>query len=143
MENAIDPWTTRIEKSLDDNAKAQELAAALTSGNVQRLTESGSAFLESFGTAWEGALEDFKTEWRRTRRWSVPVLAAVLILMVPTLPVMGALGQSKLGIFSPYDDTGNWKQIVWDRHGAKVKKCLEEALDSREPVHCSFEAKWN
>ena len=143
VEKAIGPWTTRIETSLDDNAKAQELAAALTSSNVQQLTESGSAFLETFGTAWEGALEDFKTEWRRTRRWSVPVLAAVLILMVPVLPVIGALGQSKLGIFSPYDDTGNWKQIVWDRHGAKVKKCLEEALDSTEPVHCSFEAKWN
>ena len=143
VEKAVGPWTARIEKSLDDNAKAQELAAALTSGNVQQLTESGSAFLETFGTAWEGALEDFKTEWRRTRRWSVPVLAAVLILMVPVLPVMGALGQSKLGIFSPYDDTGNWKQIVWDRHGAKVKKCLEEALDSTEPVHCSFEARWN
>ena len=143
VENAIDPWTTRIEKGLDANAKAQERAAALTSGNVQRLTESGSAFLESFGTAWEGALEDFKTEWRRTRRWSVPVLAAVLILMVPTLPVIGALGQSKLGIFAPYDDTGNWKQTVWERHGKQVKKCLEEALDSTEPVHCSFEAKWN
>ena len=46
VEKAIGPWTARIEKSLDENAKAQELAAALTSGNVQRLTESGSAFLE-------------------------------------------------------------------------------------------------
>ena len=143
VEKAVGPWTTRIEKSLDDNAKAQELAAALTSGNVQQLTESGSAFLESFGTTWEGALEDFRAEWRRTRRWSVPVMAAVLVLMVPVLPVIGALGQSKLGVFAPYDDTGNWKQTVWERHGKQVKKCLEEALDSTDPVHCSFEARWN
>ena len=143
VEKAIDPWTVRIEKSLDDNAKAQERAAAETSGNVQQLTESGSAFLEKFGTEWKGALEGFRAEWLRTRRWSVPVLAAVLILMVPVLPVIGALGQSELGVFSPYDDTGNWKQIVWERHGPQVKNCLEEALDSTEPVHCSFEAKWN
>ena len=143
VETAIGPWTARIEEGLDENAKAQELAAALTSGNVQQLAKSGDAFLEKFGTAWNEALEGFRAEWRRTRRWSVPVLAAVLVLMVPTLPVMGALGQSQFGLFAPHDDTGNWKQIVWDRHGKQVKKCLEEALDSREPVHCSFEAKWN
>ena len=142
VEQAIGPWTERIETSLGENAKAQERAATLTSGNVERLTASGDAFLEKFGTAWQGALEDFRAEWRRTRRWSVPVLAAVLVLMVPTLPVMGALGQSKLGIFAPYDDTDNWKQTVWVRHGAQVKKCLLDAMNSREPVFCGFEARW-
>ena len=70
-------------------------------------------------------------------------MAAVLVLMVPVLPVMGALGQSKLGIFAPYDDTGNWKATVWDRHGAQVKRCLQDAMSSREPVTCSFETRWN
>ena len=142
VEPAIGPWTERIGKSLDENAGAQKRAAAETSGNVQRLAESGDAFLERFGAAWNGALEDFRTEWRRTRRWSVPVMAAVLVLMLPTLPVMGALGQSKLGVFAPYDDTGNWKEVVWERHGAQVKKCLQDSMDSREPVFCSFEARW-
>ena len=143
VEKAIGPWTERIEKSLDENVKAQELATALISGNVERLTTSGDAFLKKFGTAWQGALEDFRAEWRRTRRWSVPVLAAVLALMVPVLPVVGAIGQSELGVFAPYDDTGNWKQVVWNKHGRQVKQCLQDAMDSGEPVSCTFEARWN
>ena len=143
VEQAIGPWTERIEKSLDESAKVQQRVAAETSGNVERLTGSGEAFLEKFGAAWNEALEGFQAEWRRTRRWTVPVMAAVRVLMVPILPVMGALGQSKLGIFAPYDDTGNWKATVWDRHGAQVKRCLQDAMHSREPVTCTFETRWN
>ncbi len=142
VEKAIGPWTERIETSLDENVKAQELATALISGNVERLTTSGDAFLEKFGGVWNEALEGFRAEWRRTRRWSVPVLAAVLVLMLPTLPVVGALGQSELGIFAPYDDTGNWKRIVWEQQGEQVKQCLKEALGSSEPVTCTLEVKW-
>lgn len=142
VEQSIGPWTERIETSLDESAKAQKRAAAETSGNVERLTQGGDAFLEKFGTAYSEALEGFRAEWRRTRRWTLPVMAAVLVLMLPTLPVMGALGQSKLGVFAPYDDTKGWKQVVWDRHGAQVKKCLEHALHSSKPVSCTFEARW-
>ena len=142
VEKAIGPWTERIEKSLDENAKAHELASLLIAGNVERLTEDGKAFLEKFGASWQGALEDFRTEWRNTRRWTVPVLAAVLALMVPVLPVMGALGQSELGVFAPHDDTGNWKQMVWDKHGREVKRCMERALGSSEPVTCTLEVQW-
>ena len=142
VEQSIGPLTERIEKSLDKSVKAQKGAMMAIHGNVERLTGSGEAFLDKFGAAWEGALEGFRAEWRRTRRWSVPVMAAVLVLMLPTLPVMGALGQSKLGVFAPYDDTGNWKQIVWERHGAQVKKCLREALGSSEPVTCSLQVRW-
>ena len=141
-EQSIGPLTERIEKSLDKSVKAQKGAMMAIHGNVERLTGGGEAFLDKFGTAWEGALEGFRAEWRRTRRWSVPVMAAVLVLMLPTLPVMGALGQSKLGVFSAYDDTKGWKQVVWDRHGAQVKKCLEHALHSSKPVSCTFEARW-
>ena len=143
VEQALGPWTTRMEESLDKNRRAQELAAALTSNNVQRLTEDGDAFLEKFGAAWQGALENFRKEWRNTRRWTVPVLAAVLVVMVPVLPVVGAIGQSEFGVFSPHDDTKGWKQIVWERHGEQVKKCLEEAMGFGEPVFCGFESEWN
>ena len=102
------PGRWRSSTASTGTAEAQRQAAARTSGAVQRLTESGDAFLETFGAAWQGAVEDFRKEWRRTRRWSVPVLAAVLALMVPALPVMGALGQSELGVFSAYDDTKGW-----------------------------------
>ena len=141
VEQAIGPWTARIEESLEENAEAQREAAARTSGNVRRLTESGDAFLGKFGAAWQGVLEDFRRERRRTRRWSVPVLAAVLALMVPVLPVMGALGQSELGVFSPYDDTRGWKQTVWDRQGWQVKQCLEKARESGKPIRCILRIK--
>ena len=142
VEEAIGPWTARVENSLKANAEAQERAAAETSGNVQKLTEGGDAFLENFGTAWQGALEDFRKEWRNTRRWTVPVLAAVLVVMVPVLPVVGAVGQSKVGVFAPYDDTGGWKQAVWQQQGEQVKRCLKEAMGSGEPVTCTLKVKW-
>ncbi|MDE0410260.1 MAG: hypothetical protein OXN81_20635 [Alphaproteobacteria bacterium] len=139
VEKAIGPWTVEIEHSLDKNAEAQRQAAERTSGTVQRLTESGDAFLEKFGAVWQGVLEDFRAEWRRTRRWSVPVLAAVLALMVPALPVMGALGQSEFGFFSAYDDTNGWKDLVWDRHGKHVAGCMQKALRSSESIECVIE----
>ena len=142
VEQSIGPLADRIETGLDESVKKQGTALLAIHGNVERLTNSGDAFLDRFGAAWEGALEGFRAEWRRTRRWTVPVMAAVLVLMLPTLPVMGALGQSKLGVFAPYDDTGNWKQVVWERHGAQVKQCLQDAMGSREPVSCAFEARW-
>ena len=139
VEKAIGPWTTRMEESLDKNARAQELAAALTSNNVQRLTEDGDAFLEKFGAAWRGALEDFRAEWRNTRRWTVPVLAAVLVVMVPTLTVVGAVGQSKVGVFAPHDDTGGWKHSFWMRHGDQIRACAGRALETDKTVECRIE----
>ena len=142
VEQSIGPWTARIEDSLEENAEAQRQAAAQTADTVQRLTENGDAFLNKFSLTWQGVLEDFRRERRRTRRWSVPVMAAVLALLVPVLPVMGALGQSTLGVFEPYDDTKGWKHIVWDRYGPDVKWCLEKALGSSEPVTCTLEVQW-
>ena len=142
VEQAIGPWMERIEKSLHESVKAQKTALLAIHGNVERLTGSGEALLEKFGAAWEGALEGFRAEWRRTRRWTVPVLALVLVLMLPTLPVMGALGQSEFGVFSPYDDTNGWKRNVWEQSGEQVKRCLKEALGSSEPVTCTFEVRW-
>ncbi len=142
VEQSIDPWTERIEKSLDESAKAQKRAAAETSGNVERLTQGGDAFLDKFGTAYSEALEGFRAEWRRTRRWTVPVLASALILALPGFTAVGAFGQSQFGIFKPYDDTDGWKQAVWDYQGEDVKRCLMRASKSPTPVMCNFEVDW-
>ena len=139
VEKAIGPWTTRMEESLDANAKAHELAALLIAGNVERLTADGKAFLEKFGAAWQGALEDFRKEWRNTRRWTVPVLAAVLVAMVPTMTVVGAVGQSELGVFAPHDDTGGWKHSFWMRHGDQIRACAGRALETDKTVECRIE----
>ena len=139
VEKAIGPWTTRMEESLDANAKAHELAALLIAGNVERLTADGKAFLENFGAAWQGALEDFRAEWRNTRRWTVPVLAAVLVVMVPTMTVVGAVGQSELGVFAPHDDTGGWKHSFWMRHGDQIRACAGRALETDGTVECRIE----
>ena len=108
----------------------------------KQLTESGSAFVEKFGAAWDGALEDFRAEWRRTRRWSVPVLAAALILAMPGFAVVGALGQSQFGIFAPHDDTEGWKRFVWKHHGDALKECVARAAGSKQRAPCYFEVDW-
>ncbi|MCY4136337.1 MAG: hypothetical protein OXG30_15720 [bacterium] len=89
------------EKSLDESVKKQGTALLAIHDNVERFTGSGNAFLDKFGTAWEGALEGFRAEWRRTRRWTVPVLAAVLVLMLPTLPVLGATASGFASLSRP------------------------------------------
>lgn len=89
VERVIGPWTVRIEGSLDENAGAHREAAALTSGNVRRPTESGDAFLKKFGAAWQGALEDFRKEWRRTRRWSMCPEPGGLVTIVRRLSRRG------------------------------------------------------
>ncbi len=142
VEKAIGPWTVEIEHSLDKNAEAQRQAAERTSGTVQRLTENGDAFLEKFGAAWGGALEGFRAEWRRTRCWTVLVMAAALALMVPVLPVMGALGQSKLGIFPAYDDTKGWKDVIWEGHGQEVLACVLKAMETNRRVDCVIDIAW-
>ena len=139
VEQSIGPLTERIEKSLDESVKKQGTALLAIHDNVERFTGSGNAFLDKFGTAWEGALEGFRAEWRRTRRWTVPVLAAVLVLMLPTLPVLGALGQSKLGIFAPHDDLGGWRKAFWMRHGDQIRACAAEAMRTTRTVPCRFD----
>ena len=61
-------------------------------------------------------------------------MAAVLVLMLPTLPVLGALGQSKRGIFAPHDDLGGWRKAFWMRHGDQIRACAAEAMRTTRAV---------
>ena len=58
---------------------------------------------------------------------------------MPLSVVAGALGQSEIGVFEPYDDTGGWKRVVWGHHGKKVKDCMREATWTKDVVTCSFD----
>ena len=70
-----------------------------TSGNVGKLAEAGDAFLERFDAGSREALAFFRREWRSTRRWTVPLLAAALVFSVPSTALVGAIGQSEFGVF--------------------------------------------
>ena len=103
-------WTETMAKSMGTNAAEQRAAAEQTSGNVGKLAEAGDALLERFDAGSREALAFFRREWRSTRRWTVPLLAAALVLAVPSFAVLGAMGQSEFGVFKPYDDTKGWKR---------------------------------
>ena len=139
LEESIGPWTERMEKSIGANSAAQRDAAAKTAGNVTQLATTGSEFLKQFGTARGEALKEARQEWTRIRRWALPALAIALVLAAPSFAVVGAVGQSELGVFEPYDDTRGWKEAMWNRYGQQVKECVLNSYETREVTRCSFD----
>ena len=135
-------WTETMAKSMGTNAAEQRAAAEQTSGNVGKLAEAGDAFLERFDAGSREALAFFRREWRSTRRWTVPLLAAALVLAAPSFAVLGAMGQREFVVFKPYDDTEGWKQGVWKRHGMQVKGCLLAAGRTKSVFRCSFDVTY-
>ena len=135
-------WTEQTARVIAENAAAQRSAAEQTSGAVEKLASTGSAFLERFDEGRADALKEIRREWTRTRRWTAPALAAALVLAAPSFAVVGAVGQSEFGVFEPYDDTRGWKEGVWKRHGKEVKACLLEARRTTGTVRCSFDVVW-
>ena len=139
LEGSIGPWTARMEESIGANSAAQLAAAEKTAGNVDQLATTGSEFLANFDTARGEALKEARQEWTRIRRWTLPALALALVLATPSAVVVGAVGQSELGVLEPYDDTRGWKPVVWGHHGQKVKNCMLQAQRTNEVVICSFD----
>ncbi len=141
LERSIGPWTERIEQSIGASVEAQNDAAVNTAGNVKQLATTGSQFLRDFAATRGAALREARQEWTRIRRWTVPALAIALVLAAPLFVFAGALGQSELGVFERYDDTGGWKEAVWDRYGGQVRGCMLKSWRSGEVVTCSFNVR--
>lgn len=139
LENSIGPWTERMEESIGANSTAQRDAAAKTAGNVEQLATTGSQFLADFETARGKALKEARQEWTRIRRLTVPALALALVLAVPSAVVVGAVAQSEIGVLEPYDDTGGWKDGVWDRYGQTIKNCMLDSYRTKQEIECSFD----
>ncbi|MDE0460739.1 MAG: hypothetical protein OXI15_25915, partial [Chromatiales bacterium] len=99
-------------------------------------------FLRDFAATRGMALREARLEWTRTRRWTLPALAIALVLAAPSFGVVGAVVQSEYGLFERYDDTGGWKDGVWDRHGQKVKNCMLKSWRAEQVIRCSFDVKY-
>ena len=142
LEESIDPWTKRMEKSIGANSTAQLAAAEKTAGNVEQLATTGTEFLKAFATARGAALKEARQEWTRIRRWTVPALAIALVLAAPLFVFAGALGQSEFGVFDPYDDTGGWKEGVWKLYGEPVQDCMLDSKRTTQVIKCSIDVVW-
>ena len=142
LEGSIGLWTERMEQSIGANSAAQRDAAAKTADNVAQLATTGSKFLKDFDTARGKALKEAGQEWTRIRRWTLPALAAALVLAAPSFAVVGAVGQSEFGVFEPYDDTRGWKDGVWNRYGKQVQDCMRNSYRTRQVIRCSFDVEY-
>ena len=141
LEKSIGPWTERMEKSIGENSAAQLAAAGKTAGNVAQFATMSDQFIRDFAATRGMALREARQEWTRIRRWTVPALAIALVLAAPSFGVVGAVVQSEHGLFERYDDTGGWKDAVWDRHGKQVRDCMLKSWRAEQVVRCSFDVK--
>ena len=125
-------------ESATNNAAAQLKISAQTLGNVEKYARENESFLERFEAGGEAVLAAVRREREAIRRWVVPALSAALVVAVPSFAAMGGYAQSEFGVFDAYDDTNGWKQLMWDRHGGRVKACLIESERRRKVLRCEL-----
>lgn len=142
LSEALRQGDARMAESVSRNAKAQLEVSSKTLGNVENFRKENDRLLERMGAAGEEFLDALRQESGRIRRWTVPALAAALVLAVPAFAAVGAYAQSEFRIFRPYDDTKGWKQGVWERHGEQVKACMLESRRENKAVRCSFDVEY-
>ena len=135
-------WTDQMEKSIGANSAAQRDAAEKTAGNVEQLAATVTEFLKEFAKARAAALKEARQEWTWIRRWTLPALAIALVLAAPPFMVAGGVVQSEFGVLAPYDETGGFKEAVWQRYGGKIEACLREAKRTGQVIECSFDVMY-
>ena len=137
LERLQEEWTDRTGTALDENAAAQRASAEQTSGAAKRLEKAGAAFLKRFDEGRSEVRAAIRRESTWTRRWTTPAL----VLAMPLLLFAGAVGQNEYGLIKRYDDTGGWKDGVWNRYGEQVKDCMLESWRTEQAIRCSFDVK--
>ena len=135
-------WTEQTGKAITENAAAQRAAAKQTSDALEELASARDTFLGDIAEGRKAALAEVQREWTWTRRWTLPALALALVLAAPSFLVLGAVGQSELGVLDPYDDTGGWKAEVWKLYGTPIQDCVREARRTGQVTECSFDVKY-
>ncbi len=128
----------RIRQSVNETAESQLKISAKTLGNVEKFSRENESFLERFEAGGAAVLAAVRREREAMRRWVVPALSAALVVAVPSFAAVGAFAQSQFGVFDAYDDTNGWKQLMWDRHGGRVKACLIESERRRKVLRCEL-----
>ena len=128
-----------MRESVTKNAKAQLDISVRTLGNVREFKTQNDRFLERFDEGGKELLGAIQREWTATRRWTVPAMAAAMVVVALSFPVLGAWAQSELGVFDAYDDTKGWKQFVWDRHGERIKGCILASRRTGKAIGCGLQ----
>ena len=142
LHRELQSWTEATAEVMETHAATQRKAAAEAAGNVGRVAEAGNAFLARFNTGASDVLTGLRTHRQWSRRWTVPALAVALALACPSFVLMGAMAQSEFGIFAPHDDTGGWKQSLWDVHGKRIMGCVRESMRTGAVVRCSIDVRY-
>ena len=137
LERLQEEWTDRTGTALDENAAAQRASAQQTFGAAKKLEKAGAAFLKRFDEGRSEVRAAIRRELTSTRRWTTPAL----VLAMPLLVFAGAMGQNEYGLIKRYDETGGWKDGVWDRYGEEVKDCMLESWQTEQAVRCTFAVK--
>ena len=128
----------KMGESVSKTAKSQLDISRRILGNVENFRGENDRFLERFAAGGEEVLGAIRRERKAVRRWTVPALSAALVMAVLSFPVLGSYAQSQFGVFDPYDDTNGWKQLMWDRHGGRVKACLIESERAGKVLRCGL-----
>ena len=138
IREAQDAWTEKASEVLETDAEAHRLASEEVSSDVDKLRIAGQDFMEELRGYGAATYVDIEKKQNWIRRWAMPALAAVLLVSAPSFAMVGALGQSEFGVFDAYDDTGGWKQFVWNRHGRQIQACMNKSRQTRKVIACGL-----
>ena len=128
----------KMGESVSRTADAQRGISLKILGSVESFRGENESFLERFAAGGEEVLGAIRRERKAVRRWTVPALSAALVVAVVSFPVLGLYAQSQFGVLDAYDDTNGWKQLMWERHGGRVKACLIESERAGKVLRCGL-----
>ena len=128
----------KMGESVSKTARSQLDISTRILGNVESFRGENESFLKRFAAGGEEVLGALRRERKAVRRWTVPALSAALVMAVLSFPVMGGYAQSQFGVFDAYDDSNGWKQLMWERHGGRVKACLIESERRGKILRCEL-----
>lgn len=76
----------------------------------------------------------------RRRRW---LRMGALAMAIPVCLLIGMLAQKEYEVIPRYDDSGGWRQWIWEGHGQAISDCAAESRRLGGPVECRLSVRWH